>query len=75
LIELVEVLDESIVAPEVALAIGMAPPEDSRATGIEEGEDDMLFEDEEFGEDEDEFGLDDYEDGYSDEDYSNFDEY
>ena len=75
LIELVEVLDESIGAPEVALAIGMAPPEDSRATGIEEGEDDMLFEDEEFGEDEDEFGLDEYEDGYSDEDYSNFDEY
>ena len=75
LIELVEVIDQSIGAPEVALAIGMAPPEDSRATGIEEGGDSLLFDEDESDEDEDEFGLDDYEDGYSDEDYSNFDEY
>ena len=75
LIELVEILDDSIGAPEVALAIGMAPPEDSRATGIEEEEDALLFDEDESDEDEDEFGLDDYEDGYSEEDYSNFDEY
>ena len=75
LIELVEMLDDNIGAPKVALAIGMAPPEDSRATGIEEGEEDMLFDEDEFDEDEDEFGLNDYEDGYSDEDYSNYDDY
>ena len=75
LIELVEKVEDKIGAPEVALAIGMAPPEDSRSTGIEDGEEDHLFDDEEFDEDEDELGLDDYEDGYSEEDYSSFDDY
>jgi hypothetical protein len=74
LIELVERVDQKVTAPEVLLAIGMAPPEDSRGTGIENEEDDLLFDEDEF-EDEDEFGLDDYEDGYADEDYSNFDDY
>jgi hypothetical protein len=64
LIELVEKLEDNIGAPEVALAIGMAPPEDSRSTGIEDVEEDHLFDDEEFDEDEDDLGLDDYEDGY-----------
>jgi hypothetical protein len=75
LIELVEKLEDKIGAPEVALAIGMAPPEDSRSTGIEDGDDDLLFDEEEYDEDEDELGLDDYEDGYSEEDYSSFDDY
>lgn len=74
LIELIERVDEKVTAPEVLLAIGMAPPEDSRATGIDNEEDDLHF-DEDESEDEDEFGLDDYEDGYADEDYSNFDDY
>ena len=73
LIELVERVDQKVQSPEVLLAIGMAPPEDSRAAGIE-NEDELLFDEDEI-EDEDEFGLDDYEDGYADEDYSNFDDY
>jgi len=70
LIELIETTDEIIDSPATVLAVGMAPPEDSRMAGIDEEEEDLLFD-----EDEDEFDEDDYEDGYSDEDINNLDEY
>ncbi len=71
LIELIEKSDEVVEAPQTLLAVGMAPPEDSRIVQLEDEEDDA------FGfEEEDDFGDDnDYEDGYSDEDMSSFDEY
>jgi len=71
LIELVERNDETIAAPETLLAIGMAPPEDSRIASLDD-EDDMAWgeEDEDDHEDGDEF-----DDGYADEDLSAFDEY
>jgi hypothetical protein len=68
LIELQERTEQIIETPATILAIGMAPPEDSRIVNLEE---------EEFGmEDEDDFESDDdFEDGYSDEDLAGYDEY
>lgn len=68
LIELLERTDEEATKPKVALAVGTAPPEDSK----------MIQEDAFFGEEEDdfdEFGDDDFEDGYDDEDFSGYEEY
>lgn len=67
LIELLETTDQTVEKPEVALSIGVAPPEDSK----------MIAEDAFYGEEEeDEFGQEeDFEDGYDEEDYSGFDEY
>ncbi len=60
--------------PEVVLAVGMAPPEDSKLIG-ENGDEFSSVEDDEFDEEEDEFGFNDYDDDLSDEDYANFDDY
>jgi len=69
LIELIDRRQETVAAPLTLLAVGLAPPEDSK----------MMQEDMEFGEDfedEDEFGEeDDFEDGYDDEDLANYEEY
>lgn len=71
LIELIEKTEDFIETPQTLLAVGMAPPEDSRSVNLEEEEEDIFGFDEE-----DEFGDDDdYEDGYSDEDMSGFEEY
>jgi len=70
LIELVETTDEITESPKTLLAVGMAPPEDSRAGELGEDEDDFLFD-----EDDEALEDDDYEDGYSDEDINNLDEY
>lgn len=72
LIELIEKVDAKVEKPEVVLSIGMAPPEDSKQANFEE--DDMDFGDFD-EEEEDELGFNDYEDGYSEDDYSNFDDY
>lgn len=71
LVELIGYDKNSPEKPEVLLAVGMAPPEDSRIA--EENED--LFAGDLPDEDEDELGFNDYEDGMSDDDYSNLDEY
>lgn len=73
LLELVERVDRNIKAPEVALSVGMAPPEDSKNPTFEE-EDNQYFDEDEFEED-DEFGFNEFEDGYDDSDYSNYDDY
>jgi len=73
LLELVERVDKLISSPEVALSVGMAPPEDSKNPTFEE-EDNQYFDEDEF-EEEDEFGFNDYEDGYEPDDYSNYDDY
>lgn len=57
--------------PEVVMAVGMAPPEDSRKAEDNEA----LFAGDDAHEEEDEFGFDEFEDGYSDDDYSGYDEY
>ncbi len=69
LIELIERSEKSIDKPLVAMAVGTAPPEDSKLVQ------DDLFSGEE-GEDEefDEFG-EDFEDGYDQEDFSGYEEY
>jgi hypothetical protein len=76
LIELVEKTDAAVTTPQVALAIGLAPPEDSRATGVDDEEEtfnheeELLYDEEE----EDDLGFDDYEDGYDDT-YGNYNDY
>lgn len=66
LIELLETVDIQQAVPSVALAVGMAPPEDSK-----------LLQDDAFMGDEgdDEFQDEDFEDGYDEEDFSDFNEY
>lgn len=71
LIELIGYEKESPEKPEVLMAVGMAPPEDSRA--VSENED--LFAGDYSEEDEDEFGFDEFDDELGEDDYSNFDEY
>jgi len=72
LIELIGYEKEGPEKPAVLMAVGMAPPEDSRAAT----ENDELFAgDLNDEEEEDDLGFDDYEDGMSDEDYTNLDEY
>ena len=70
LIELIGYEKEGPAAPELLLAVGMAPPEDSRPS-----ENDQLFAGTGDEADEDEFGFDEFDDDISDEDYSNFDDY
>lgn len=71
---LVELIGYEKVAPEkpeVLLAVGMAPPEDSRS-----GDNENLFVGQEGDDmDEDEFGFNDFDDDISDDDYSSFDDY
>lgn len=76
LAELVGYEQEDPVEPTVLMAMGMAPPEDSRVTEI--GEDDDFSADifeEEGDDDDDDYGFDDYEDGFSDDDLSGMDGY
>lgn len=79
LAELVGYEQEEPKEPSVLLAMGMAPPEDSRGGDLAEDEDFTagLFSDEEFGDDDDDddLGFDDYEDGLSDDDLSGYDNY
>lgn len=72
LIELVEKVDKIVSIPEVALSVGMAPPEDSKNPNFEE--ENQTFDEDEFDEF-DEFGFNEYEDGYDPDDYSNYDDY
>ena len=66
LIELIEVVKETPEHPQVALAIGKAPDENSR-NGEEES---IRFEsDADEAEEEDEFGFDEFEGGYEDYDF------
>ncbi len=71
LIELIGYEKEGPESPQMLLAVGMAPPEDSRSG------DQLVFGDETSlgDEDEDEFGFGDFDDDLSDEDFSNFDDY
>jgi hypothetical protein len=77
LIELIEIKQDTIFLPEVVLAIGIAPPEDSKLSDIEL-EDDSFIHEEEYIDDEDkdddDFGLNDYEDGYDDQ-LGNYNDY
>ena len=77
LAELVGYEQETPLEPSVLLAMGMAPPEDSRATELGENDDVLtdLYDDEEDLDEDDDYGFDDYEDGLSDDDMSNFDSY
>lgn len=67
LIELLETTNTSVNGPEIVLAVGIAPPEDSR----------MIQEDAMFGEEEDDLFDDEegFEDGYDEEDFSGYEEY
>jgi hypothetical protein len=71
LVELIAYDKNEPATPEVTMAVGMAPPEDSREAADHED----LFAGEMEDEDEDELGFNDFEDGMSDDDYSNLDEY
>jgi hypothetical protein len=75
LIELIAYEKESPVAPIMALAIGTAPTEQSRALL-----DENLFGEEVLGnpsadEEEDEFGFQDFDDDYADDDLNDYNEY
>ena len=71
LIELQETIEKDVIGkPEIAMSMGIAPPEDSKMIQEEAfGGDD--FDDEGY---EDEFG-EDFEDGYNDEDFGGYEEY
>jgi len=78
LAELVGFEEETPLEPTVLLAMGMAPPEDSRITELGDDEDvleDLYGGDDPDDEDEDDLGFNDYEDGLSDDDISSFDNY
>ena len=78
LAELVGYEKEAPVEPQVLMAMGMAPPEDSKITDISDDED-LLAEisggDDDDEDDDDDLGFNDYEDGLSDDDMSSFDNY
>ena len=79
LAELVGYEKEAPVEPQVLMAMGMAPPEDSKITDISDDED-LLAEisggdDDDEDDDDDDLGFNDYEDGLSDDDMSSFDNY
>ena len=78
LAELVGYEKDSPVEPKVLMAMGMAPPEDSKITDISDDED-LLAEisggDDDDEDDDDDLGFNDYEDGLSDDDMSSFDNY
>ncbi len=79
LAELVGYEQDSPSEPRVLMAMGMAPPEDSKMTDL--GDDDALLaeiagnRDDEDDDDDDDLGFNDYEDGLSDDDMSSFDNY
>jgi hypothetical protein len=75
LIELIDKEERFVKTPEVLLAIGIAPPEDSRMTNLDSEDDEFLGLEDELDEDDDDIFGDDFEDGYNEEDYNNFDEY
>jgi hypothetical protein len=70
LIELIGYEKEGPESPQLLLAIGMAPPEDSKPA-----ENDQLFMGDLPEEEDDDFGFNDFDDDLSDDDYSNFDDY
>lgn len=70
LIELIGYEKEGPETPQILLAIGMAPPEDSKPA-----ENDQLFMGDLTNEDEDDLGFNDFDDDISDDDYSSFDDY
>jgi hypothetical protein len=70
LIELIGYDKEGPEVPQLLLAIGMAPPEDSKPA-----ENDQLFMGDLPDEDEDDLGFNDFDDDISDDDYSSFDDY
>lgn len=70
LIELIGYDKEGPETPQLLLAIGMAPPEDSKPA-----ENDQLFMGDLPDEEDDELGFNDFDDDISDEDYSSFDDY
>jgi hypothetical protein len=70
LIELIGYEKEGPEVPEVLLAVGMAPPEDSRA-----GDDENMFAGDFDEAEDDEFGFNEFDDDMDEEDFSNFDEY
>lgn len=77
LAELVGYDQETPSEPRVLLAMGMAPPEDSKITDLGDDEDfsaELAGEDEDDDEDDD-LGFNDYEDGLSEDDMSSFDNY
>jgi len=78
LAELVGYEKDAPIEPQVLMAMGMAPPEDSKITDISDDED-LLAEisggDEDDDDDDDDLGFNDYEDGLSDDDMSSFDNY
>lgn len=67
LLELQERVETTVEKPEVALSMGIAPPEDSK----------LIQEDAFMGDEEDDlFGEpDEFEDGYDDEDFAGYEEY
>ncbi len=72
LLELIGYEKEGPEKPEMLLAVGMAPPEDSKSTADNE----MLFAGENDSEDdEDEFGFNEFDDDLGDDDLAGFDEY
>jgi hypothetical protein len=70
LIELIEVVKETVDKPKVTLSVGMAPPEDSRMMNLDDifGEDSDDEYDNEYDEDFEDDSDDDY-GSYNDEDY------
>lgn len=72
LLELIGYDKEGPEKPEVLLAVGMAPPEDSRLANDNE---DLFMGELDDEEDEDEFGFNEFDDELGEDDYSNFDEY
>jgi hypothetical protein len=70
LIELIGYDKEGPETPQLLLAIGMAPPEDSKPA-----ENDQLFMGDQPDEDEDDLGFNDFDDDISEDDYTNFDDY
>jgi hypothetical protein len=73
LIELLEKTDDVLEKPNTILSIGIAPPEDSKLSNLDE--EDILGEEDFEDEDEDDIFGDDFEDGFNEEDYENFSEY
>ena len=72
LIELLDKIDDAVLKPEVVLSIGMAPPEDSKMSSMDDDSDDFMMD--ESLDDDDIFG-DDFEDDYDEEDFANYDDY
>ena len=77
LAELVGYTQDSPEEPQVLLAMGMAPAEDSRITELDEDEDfsGEFAGGEDDDDDDDDLGFNDYEDGLSEDDMSGFDNY